>query len=885
LPDQHDEPVELFISYSHRDEKLRRQLDTHLAQLERDRLVKAWHDRRIEAGQVWAREIDEHLDSARVILLLVSSDFLHSDYCYDIEVQCALGKHAAGEAVVIPVILRPCDWESAPFGSLQALPAEGRPVTLWRPKDSGLLDVAKGVRRALTDLRGRKAPATAAAARLAAATVPPIPREPAVGFVARRDPDGRDILKLRLLSELPRGRIMALWGPGGSGKTTLAAEAARVLRVRFPGRLAWVSALGRPDFSLPSLLDDIIKQLAPGVALPPAPEEKEAFVRALAAGSPMLVVLDNLETVATPEEQARCLDFLSGCADCPALVTTRFHVNRPDVVNVELAAMEHDDAREFLRRLIANSGRPSAFAGLDHDELIDECEANPLVLQWAAGQIARAERADDVLEDIRRGRGDAAQRFFTRSFELPYLGDDGRAALLALSLFAPDASREALARVAGFGEDIPKLRAAVARLSSLWLADATPGNERLLLRGLTRELARTRLDAEPTAPDFRRRFIAHFLDYAAARSEKKAEDFNALEAERENLLGAVEMAFTFEDWPSVMRLGAALEEYLDIRGYWTDAIRTGGQALHAARSSDDESAVARFSHNLAVIHQRRGDLEEARHLYGESLGIKKRLGHQGGTANTLHQLAMLAQDAGEIEEARRLYGESLEINKKLGNQSGIANTLHQLAMLAQAAGELKEARRLYDESLEINKKLGEQNGIAYTLGQLGNLAFDQGDHVEARQFYEGCLEISKKLGDQISIANTLHQLAMLAQAAGELKEARRLYDESLEIEKRLGNQSGIASTLHQLGRLAQAVGELEEARRLYRESLEIKKRLGEQSGIAITLANLGSLAEKEEDRNEAARLYREALEIFEKLGSPLVGFAREELSRVEDAGE
>ncbi|HZI20242.1 MAG TPA: toll/interleukin-1 receptor domain-containing protein [Pyrinomonadaceae bacterium] len=737
------ESLELFISYSHRDDKLRQQLGVHLAQLKRGQIVAEWHDRCITPGQKWDGEIDEHLNSAQVILLLVSPDFLASDYCYGIEVRRAIERHEAGEAVVIPVILRPCDWEKAPFGRLQALPAEGRAISLWRPRDAAFLDVVQGIHRAAEQLLAHR---QATAGRLAASSSPTnIPRSPVVGFVARRDQGGRDILT-RLLEELPQGRLVALWGPGGSGKTTLAAEAARALRTRFPGRLAWVSAFGRTEFSLSSLLDDIITQLAPGVARPPTPEAKEAFVRSLAAESPMLVVLDNLETVTPPEEQSRCLDFLSSCPDCPALITTRLRINRDDVTYVRLAAMEHDEAREFLRRLIDNSGRPSAFDGQDRDELITACEANPLVLQWAAGQIVEGRRAADVLEDIRRGKGDAAQRFFTRSFELPYLGDDGRAALLALSLFAPDASREALAHVAGFGEDLPRLEAAVAKLSSLWLADATPGNERLLLRGLTRELARTRLDAEPNAPDYRRRFIAYFLGYAIAHKNVSAEDFDALEAERENLLSTFDDAFTLEDWRSMMMIRSALEEYLSLRGYWDEAISTGEQALHAARLQQDESAVARFAHNLAVIYLRRGEVEEARRLYGESLEINKKLGNQSGIAITLHDLGRLTQNTGEMEEARRLYDESLEIAKRLGDQSGIASTLRGLGSLARDVGELDEAQRLLNESLAIYSRLNSQKSIADTLHELGLVINQLGDHTEAVRLVSESLRVLERIG-------------------------------------------------------------------------------------------------------------------------------------------
>src|ERR1051326_920204 len=122
-------PLPLFYSYAHEDEPLREQLEKHLRLLSRQGIISDWHDRQIVAGMNWEQEIDEHLNTASIILLLISSDFLNSDYCYDREMQRALERHKHGEAHVIPVILRPCDWHNAPFGHLQCVPRDGKAVT------------------------------------------------------------------------------------------------------------------------------------------------------------------------------------------------------------------------------------------------------------------------------------------------------------------------------------------------------------------------------------------------------------------------------------------------------------------------------------------------------------------------------------------------------------------------------------------------------------------------------------------------------------------------------------------------------------------------------------------------------------------------------------
>jgi hypothetical protein len=144
--------VEVFFSYAHKDEDLRDELAKHLSILKRQGVITAWYDREISAGTEWAGEIDAHLNTARVILLLISADFMASDYCYDIELTRAMERHATGEARVIPVILREVDWVGAPFGKLQAMPKNAKPVTKWADRDAAFADVARGIRKAVEEL-------------------------------------------------------------------------------------------------------------------------------------------------------------------------------------------------------------------------------------------------------------------------------------------------------------------------------------------------------------------------------------------------------------------------------------------------------------------------------------------------------------------------------------------------------------------------------------------------------------------------------------------------------------------------------------------------------------------------------------------------------------
>ena len=178
-------PLALFISYSHKDDDLRAKLDAHLSTLKRQNVFDVWHDRRISAGREWAGEINDALERADVVLLLVSSDFLASDYCYDKEMMRALQRHDQRSARVVPVILRPCDWHSSQFGKLQALPRDGQPIVSYSNADSALTEVAVALRALADDIRGRGATPVASTA----SEITPAPTIRAQHFAERLSPD------------------------------------------------------------------------------------------------------------------------------------------------------------------------------------------------------------------------------------------------------------------------------------------------------------------------------------------------------------------------------------------------------------------------------------------------------------------------------------------------------------------------------------------------------------------------------------------------------------------------------------------------------------------------------------------------------------------------
>src|SRR5258706_4596167 len=132
-------PVKIFFCYAHEDEAFLNQLKRHLSPLRRQGFIDVWYDRDISAGTEWEQTIKEQLNTAQIVLLLVSPDFIDSDYCYSVEMKLALERHIAGEARVVPIILRPVHWEDAPFSKLQVLPTDGKPAVNWLNIDDAFL--------------------------------------------------------------------------------------------------------------------------------------------------------------------------------------------------------------------------------------------------------------------------------------------------------------------------------------------------------------------------------------------------------------------------------------------------------------------------------------------------------------------------------------------------------------------------------------------------------------------------------------------------------------------------------------------------------------------------------------------------------------------------
>lgn len=667
--------VEIFCSYSHKDEPLRGELGAHLSALKRGGKIEHWHDRLIRPGENWKNKIDEHLERAHIILLLISADFIESNYCHEIEMERAMERHRARKARVIPIILRRCDWEHSPFGELQALPRGGVPVTGWPSNDDAFTDIAKGIRLVVDEMLREPTAGTPPSDPTPPSPepftppAPPILREPVVGFVSRAGTiDGRSVdivtyVKEKLDPHNNSWGWVTLWGKGGVGKTTLGKEIARQWKKEYGGRVVFSNAAKKVDYTRESLLKHIFEQLR-GSEEQTRPQTEEAEAHALVAQSPTLILIDTYERV-MPDARECIMEWLEE-ARCVALFTSHERVDH--TTNITVTSMSVDEAHELIRRLFSNSSVPDKFNEDISRRVSEAARRRPILIEWLESQInIGGVPPEKLLREMKQGRGDAAQRIFDHFFNLPQLGEDGRVALLALSLFVPGASREALAAVAGFPGDEVRLTNALEILHRLKLVAGDNKNERFALQSLTLVMTAARLTTSPYAPDIWRRFTDYFNDPGLRGKEK----------EKSNILRAIQTAACACDWDSVVELYDATDEFMrDAFKSWVEAIR-----LSEEYAEQQIRIEGRPRPRLIEIQHR--DKGAAREHYA---GIEAKLGREEKPWRTVvrcavkFELGVFACDCGDYALARELMHEAQALQKKINHNFGVAMTCNNLGV-------------------------------------------------------------------------------------------------------------------------------------------------------------------------------------------------------------
>jgi tetratricopeptide (TPR) repeat protein len=868
-------PVEVFLSYAEADEPLCLELEKHLSVLKREGMVSTWHKGQIGVGTDKTEETDRRLSTASIIVLLLSANFVASDYCYSVEMEQAIARHDGKEAYVIPVVLRPMDnWHNTPFGKLQALPRNGEPVTSWLDPDAAFADIAKGIRSVVQ--HGKLPPAV---------TLPPmLPSVWNIPFSRNPFFTGRDELLSHLSMALKTGQATELSQPqtisglGGIGKTQIAVEFAYRHRHEYQTVL-WTLADTRE-----SLISGYLA-IAASLNLPEKnAKEQEIMIGAvktwLQTHGSWLLILDNADDLAL------AYGFLPPIFGGHLLITTRAQATGTWAKRIEVETMLLEMGTLFLLRrakLIAQDGQFADVASADVTiarSICEELGGLPLALDQAGAYIEETqcgllqylERYRDQRTVLLERRGGVVSDHpapvattWSLSFQKVEQQSPDAADLLRLCAFLhPDAIPEEMItnsamhpdrlqddkkerkkgdlfsplitllqkkqrNVAGT-KDRFMLDDAIAVLGAYSLISRNVEEKTLSIHRLVQAVLKDAMDEDMRRQWVKRAVLAvnyvfpdvsfatwpqceRYLSHALVCADLvESEQINSKEA---------------------ARLLNEAGYYLDSRARYAEAepLYVNALAIRVQQLGGNHPSTANSFNNLAGLYQAQGKYSEAESLLSRALSIREQqLGdHHPSTATSLNDLAHLYWDQRKYSEAEPLYRQALAIyEEQLGkDHPSTATSLNNLASLYQAQGKFAEAERLYIRALGIRKhKLGADHpDTAQSLNNLAGLYQGQEKFAEAEQLYRQALAIDEKqLGkDHPSTATSLNNLASLYQAQGKFAEAESLYVRVLAIhEQQLGgDHPDTVQSFNNLADLYQAQGKHTEAEQLYVRALSV----------------------------------------------------------------
>ncbi|HEY8629011.1 MAG TPA: adenylate/guanylate cyclase domain-containing protein [Gaiellaceae bacterium] len=586
---------------------------------------------------------------------------------------------------------------------------------------------------------------------------------PASSFV------GRDIEVVEVVSLLQDGaRLLTLTGPGGSGKTRLAIEAAASLVGEFKAGVFWVGLATLRD---PALVTDTIAQtLGAKDGLANHVGERE-----------LLLLLDNLEQVIESAPELAAL--VETCPNLKLLITSRELLRVKGEVEYQVLPLAEPDAVELF----------CARARTEPDENVYElCRALdnlPLALELAAARASVLspkqilERISKRLDMLKGGR-DADPRQQTLRATIAWsheLLDAGEQQLFArLAVFTGGCTVEAVEEV---------LEAELDTLQSLVDKSLVRHTEeRFWMLETIREYAAEQLEQSGEVDELQRQHAEYFLALAEEAEPhlrgSPREWLDRLEREHDNFRAALDRLEAAGESQLVLELAGALFRLWYMRGFLAEGRRRLESAL---RSDERPTAVrARALNGAGVMALHTRDPATARFRAEEALALNRTLGDAWGTAYSVFMLASAAAEAGDFKRAQELFDDALRQFQELGDEHYMLLTTDGLAWMSRSLGDLERSRELHEDNLRRGRAQSNERVVSLSLDQLAAYARDEGRLQEAISMLKESLRILHDLGDRGGIAENLCRFAEAVVVAGQPETAARLVSSSEALREEVG---------------------------------------------------------------------------------------------------
>lgn len=666
---------------------------------------------------------------------------------------------------------------------------------------------------------------------------------------------GRQQELLELQNLLKEKRLVTLTGPGGSGKTRLALQAAREMVEHFRNGVVFVALASLTDSEL------IASTIARPLGI------KETAGRSIAdsvqdylRSKSLLLVLDNFEQVIAAAPLVSQL--LTGCSELKIMITSRealriggeheYPVPPLPLPDLAQAASSESISQNTAVELFIQRARvvkpdfqltnESAWAVA---EICHRLDGLPLAIELAAARIklfpprAMLDRLQNRLEFLSGGGRDlpARQQTLRNAIVWSYdlLNESEQRLFRRLSVFTGGCMLDAIEALAENPLDRVSIVGELGSLldkSLLRQVDDPQGEPRFVMLELLREFGLEQLAASGEQEQIRL-WHAKFFLLLAEQAESKLESaeqlewVNRMEQEHANLRAALRWSMSTDDASEIcLRLATTLGLFWEVRGYFSEGRERVSAVLSTSASQGQTHARSQLLARAAELAYRQSDYPATIAFAEESLEICRLLGDQRGTASALIKLGNAATEAGDYKTASEYLEESLEIWRALEDLHGTARVLISLGWAALRPGDYQLAKARLEEALVISRELGDTRSIGFELSGLGEVALRQGDYTRATQLLEESLDLRRQLGNKWGVGVSLGTLGWVAICEGAWDRARERLRESLEVRHEIGDKGGSAWCLERLADLALAHGKSEKSVRLLAAAAALRISIG-----------------------------------------------------------
>jgi len=676
----------------------------------------------------------------------------------------------------------------------------------------------------------------------------PLQRPPrAEHFLARQDE------LTEIISQLQPGNIATISGPGGVGKSSLAAE---VIWSLFPNNepsLIFPDGIIYHSFYNQPLAVAALEHIAASVGEEIRGSPKDAAQRALSRRVALLV-LDGAESA---DNLADVLDIRNRCG---VLITTR---NRGDAQEhrLDLAPLSIDDAMTLLREW--STGQKIAQS--DAKQIVELVGKLPLALRLAGRYLAESNfSASDFVEWLYESPLTALDHGNRRIESVPLLlersvaqlSDNAQAALALIGwlAFAPFPGESIVYALAT--EEKWAAQQGLGELVAFGLLQSEDKNWYTSSHTLIRSYAQTRLGLQRDSG-------IRLVNWIIESVNNKQADFAYLNRLCLHVITLQVRCTENEMWPQVVSLAWSISNYLSLQGFASDRITVYQAALYAARSHGNRNIESAWLNNLGLSYADQGDAEKSIVYYQQALTISREFENTQSEGSLLNNLGLSYTNLGEIEKAIIHYEQALSIARQSKDKYGEEVRLGNLGNAYANLGEIEKAIIHYEQALAISREIGNKQSEGNHLGNVGNAYTNLGEIEKAIIHYEQALAISRNIGHKAGEGINLGNLGNAYAYLGEIEKAISYYEQALAISREIGSRQSEGNHLGNLGNVYVSLGESEKAINYYEQALTISNEIDNKHGEGISLVNLGHIYTAQNQDQNARDSWQKALRIFE----------------------